>query len=69
MSCRLGAGKGVKQIAAELGLSPKTISTYRTRIVEKTHLRTNAELIRYAVLAELRAAKVVGQAARVAGTR
>jgi DNA-binding NarL/FixJ family response regulator len=47
--CGLGTGKGVNQIAAELGLSPKTISTYRTRVLEKMHLRTNAELIRYAL--------------------
>jgi two-component system invasion response regulator UvrY len=47
--CGLGVGKGVKQIAAELGLSPKTISTYRTRILEKMHLSTNADLIRYAL--------------------
>ncbi len=67
--CRLGAGKGVKQIAAELGLSSKTVSACRTRILEKMHLRTNAELIRHALFAQMRAAKVVGQAASIADMR
>jgi two-component system invasion response regulator UvrY len=51
--CMLGSGKTVTSIAAELSLSVKTISTYRRRILEKMHLRTNAELIRYAVHHEL----------------
>ncbi len=45
--CRLGAGKRVQEVAAELKLSPKTISTYRTRILRKMGLQTSAELIRY----------------------
>jgi two-component system invasion response regulator UvrY len=45
----LAAGKTVTQIAAELYLSDKTISTYRTRVLEKLGLKSNAELIRYAV--------------------
>jgi two-component system, NarL family, invasion response regulator UvrY len=45
----LGRGKSVKEIAAQLGLSPKTISTYRERILEKLRLKTTADLIRYAV--------------------
>ena len=45
----LGSGKSLKRIAAQLGLSPKTISTYRLRIMEKLRLRTTAELIRYAI--------------------
>lgn len=36
------------EIAAALGLSVKTISTYRSRILEKMHLRNNSELMRYA---------------------
>jgi len=48
--CRLGAGKSVKEIAVELLLSEKTISTYRTRILEKMSMKTNAELVRYVVL-------------------
>ena len=47
--CMIGCGKTVKQIAEELGLSPKTISTHRARLLRKMHLRNSAELIRYAV--------------------
>ena len=46
---RIGAGKSVDSIAQELELSPKTVRTYRLRIVEKTNLRSTAELIDYAV--------------------
>jgi DNA-binding NarL/FixJ family response regulator len=45
----LGAGKQGKQIAAELSISVSTVNTYRARIFEKMDLRSNAELIRYAV--------------------
>lgn len=45
----IGQGKTVTQIADTLGLSPKTISTYRTRILEKMNLHTTADVIRYAV--------------------
>jgi len=48
--CRLGAGKSVKEIGAELSLSEKTISTYRTRILEKMCMKTTAELVRHALL-------------------
>jgi DNA-binding NarL/FixJ family response regulator len=47
--CMIGCGKTVKQIAEELGLSPKTISTHRARLLRKMRLKTSAELIRYAV--------------------
>jgi len=43
-------GKKVTQIAAELSLSPKTISTYRERLLEKLQLKTTADLIRYAII-------------------
>ncbi len=46
---QLAAGMTVQQIAAELMLSPKTISTYRARVLEKLQLKTNAELIYYAI--------------------
>jgi DNA-binding NarL/FixJ family response regulator len=49
----LALGKTVKSVAAELSLSAKTISTYRTRLLEKLSLRTTAELIRYALGAGL----------------
>lgn len=45
----LASGKTVGQIADELNLSVKTISTYRTRILEKMGMTTNAELTRYAL--------------------
>jgi DNA-binding NarL/FixJ family response regulator len=45
----LASGKMVKEIAGDLGLSIKTVSTYRTRVLEKLRLHTNAELTRYAL--------------------
>lgn len=45
----IGAGKTVSQIAAALGLSVKTVSTYRARVLEKMEMRTNAELTHYVV--------------------
>jgi DNA-binding NarL/FixJ family response regulator len=45
----LGAAKSVTGIAGELSLSPKTVSTYRARILTKMRLASNAELIRYAI--------------------
>jgi two-component system invasion response regulator UvrY len=47
--CMIASGKTVKEIAGELALSVKTISTYRTRILEKMGLRNNAALTHYAV--------------------
>lgn len=43
------SGKALKEIANELFLSVPTISTYRARILEKTNLKNNAELIRYCI--------------------
>lgn len=43
----LGSGKQVSEIAATLSLSIKTVSTYRTHILEKMKLKNNAELIFY----------------------
>lgn len=51
--CLLGEGRTVSEIAAYLGLSVKTISTYRSRILQKLRLSTTAELIQYAVRHEL----------------
>jgi two-component system invasion response regulator UvrY len=45
----LGSGKTVTDIARELSLSVKTVSTYRTRILEKMRMNSNALLIRYAI--------------------
>ncbi len=47
--CLLASGKTVKEIASDLSLSVKTISTYRSRILEKMHLSNNAQLIHYAI--------------------
>lgn len=45
----IGSGRTVSEIAVALTLSVKTISTYRSRVLEKMDMRTNAELTRYAV--------------------
>lgn len=45
----LASGKSVSEIAAEIFLSVNTISTYRSRILEKLHLANNAEITRYAL--------------------
>ncbi len=47
--CLIASGKTVKEIAEELFLSDKTISTYRKRILDKMMLKNNAELTTYAV--------------------
>jgi len=46
---RLGAGKTVGEIADDLGLSVKTVSTYRARLLQKLGLQTSADLTRYAI--------------------
>jgi two-component system invasion response regulator UvrY len=43
----IGSGKAVSQIARELSLSVKTVSTYRARLIRKMDLKNNAELTRY----------------------
>lgn len=45
----IAAGKAIKEIATELFLSVRTVSTYRTRVLEKMNMKTNADLIRYAL--------------------
>ena len=45
----IAQGKAIKEIAAELGLSEKTVSTYRSRIATKMDLSTNVALTRYAL--------------------
>jgi DNA-binding NarL/FixJ family response regulator len=49
----LASAKTVSEIAGALALSAKTISTYRSRILEKMHLRNNAELMHYAIEKQL----------------
>jgi two-component system, NarL family, invasion response regulator UvrY len=47
--CMIASGKPPGEIAEELSLSVKTISTYRSRILEKMNLNNNAELTTYAI--------------------
>ena len=49
----LGSGMMVKDVAAQLRLSAQTVSTYRTRLLDKMGLKTKADLVRYVVLHEL----------------
>jgi len=51
--CMIASGKRVKQIADELFLSTKTISTYRSRILQKMNMNNNMELTRYAMQNQL----------------
>lgn len=46
---KMASGKRLSDIAEELMLSPKTVSVYRTRLLEKLHLSNNAELTVYAI--------------------
>lgn len=46
---KIASGKRLSDIAAELMLSPKTVSVYRARVLEKLSLKTNAELTVYAI--------------------
>ena len=47
--CKIAAGKSVGDIADELHLSNKTVSTYRARVLEKMNLSSNADLTYYAI--------------------
>ena len=47
--CKIARGRSVSQIAVELSISVKTVSTYRARVLEKMHLETNADLTTYAL--------------------
>jgi len=47
--CKLAAGMPVSKIANELFLSVKTVSTYRSRVLEKMGMKTNADLTYYAI--------------------
>lgn len=50
---KLAVGRSVTEIAADLCLSAKTVSTYRTRLLEKMNFKTNADLTQYAVQNDL----------------
>ena len=45
----IGAGKTTSDISQELNLSPTTVSTYRSRILEKMNMKSNAEITRYVI--------------------
>ena len=45
----IAAGRKLSEIAEQLHLSPKTVSVYRARLLEKMNLRTNTELTHYAL--------------------
>lgn len=47
--CLIASGKTLADISAEMFLSPKTVSVYRSRVLEKLKLSNNSELIRYAI--------------------
>jgi DNA-binding NarL/FixJ family response regulator len=47
--CLIASGKAIREIAAELSLSPKTISTYRARILGKLGVKNSAEIVQYAI--------------------
>jgi len=46
---QIAKGRSLKDIGQTLGLSEKTISTYRSRILEKMELNSNADMVRYAL--------------------
>ncbi len=47
--CMIARGKTLKNIGEDLYLSPKTVSTYRSRLLEKMKMKSNEELTRYAM--------------------
>lgn len=47
--CMIAAGKALSEISVAMCLSPKTVSVYRARLMEKLKLANNSELIRYAI--------------------
>lgn len=49
LACMMTTGMTQTEIARGLNLSVKTVSTYRTRILEKLHLRTTADIINYCI--------------------
>lgn len=48
--CLIASGKELREISKELSLSSKTVSTYRSRLLLKMNMKTNAELTHYAIL-------------------
>ncbi len=51
--CAIANGQGITETAKKLSLSPKTVSTYRSRILKKMQMQNNSDIIRYALNHEL----------------
>ena len=51
--CLIASGKSLSDIASELVISPKTVSVYRARVLEKLSLKNNADIARYAIRNQL----------------
>lgn len=51
--CLLASGRGIKEIALELGLSAPTVATYRSRVMTKLDLSSTVDLVRYALAHKL----------------
>lgn len=51
--CLLASGRGIKEIAQELGLSAPTIATYRSRLMTKLDLSSTVDIVRYALAHKL----------------
>lgn len=51
--CLMAKGKTPKEIAGAMAVSPKTVSTYRERILSKMNMHSNSEIIRYAIKNDL----------------
>jgi DNA-binding NarL/FixJ family response regulator len=47
--CKLAGGKAVSRVADELLLSVTTVSTYRSRVLEKMNMKSNANITYYAI--------------------
>lgn len=45
----LAGGASLKEIGARLSVNPKTVSTFRARVLEKLGVKTNADIVRYAI--------------------
>ncbi len=51
--CLLASGRGIKEIAVELGVSAPTVATYRSRVMTKLDLSSTVDLVRYALAHKL----------------
>jgi len=47
--CMIGSGKSLIEIAGKLSISDRTVSTYRTRILQKMKMKSNADIIHYVI--------------------